>query len=153
MNCKCCQARLNAYIDNELARAEAMEVRAHLFDCDACASEHQDLRNLKSILSRSSVPEPDAFFEERLVASVMRQIPTESPRKRWAGALVFAGVAACSMAATLAIIQSMNQNRVPSAAENDSNIAFEVRRDMMYQAGSDPMGGIPVLSAANEPPK
>jgi len=153
MNCKTCQSKLNAFIDAELGRSETMEVRAHLHDCAQCAAEHRELSTLKSLLARTSVPEPDAFFEERLVASVMRSVPKESPRRTWGSVLVFAGVAACSMLATLAAIQSLNQTREPSAAERDRNIAFEVRRDMMYQAGSDPMGGIPVLSASNEPPK
>ena len=63
------QRQLSAYLDGELAPAEADEVRTHLAGCTACREELSRLQHVKSVLQRlpeRSVPQLWAAIHPRL---------------------------------------------------------------------------------------
>ncbi len=155
MNCKAVQARLSAYLDKELPGNEHTAVRAHVFDCASCREEMDSLATIKQMLGRCAAPEPAECFEERLIANVMRQV--EPPRKQWnfqfRPAFTFAGIAACSMVATLLVLQFvLKADSAPvTQTTPDRSIAFDIQRDQIYAVGTDPMGGIPVINVQSDP--
>lgn len=73
MNCGRVQALLSAYVDREVTGHEMMEIRHHLHQCEACREEESGLRQIKEMMNRVSVPEPDGCFEDRLVDTVFSQ--------------------------------------------------------------------------------
>lgn len=155
MNCKSVQARLSAYLDKELPSHEQTAVRAHVFDCAACREELDSLAIIKQMLGRCAAPDPADCFEERLVANVMRQV--EPKRTLWSfqfrPVLTFAGIAACSMVATLLVLQFvLKADSAPvTQSTPDRSIAFDIQRDQIYSVGTDPMGGIPVINVQSDP--
>ncbi|MDX2065744.1 MAG: zf-HC2 domain-containing protein [Fimbriimonadaceae bacterium] len=157
MTCKRAQADLSAYVDRELTGHASLELRDHLSQCDSCREEYQSLVSLKQFLAEVPTPEPDAFFEDRLVTCVMQRIEHEAQPTpvRWFGsfwrrpAFTFASLAIGSMAVTLFVVQTIDRQRADREAI-EANIAFEVQRDQLYVSGSDPLGGVPVINVATD---
>jgi anti-sigma factor RsiW len=149
MNCRTAQGQISAYLDRELAPNDLMNMRAHLAICENCQSELEALSSLKSMLTSISTPEPEAGFEGRLMRAVLQsrvEEPVRTPVFRFRAQLLFAGVAACSMLATLGAISWLKGRVEPSSATSQS-IAFEVRRDQIYAASADPSTGAPIGAA------
>jgi len=148
MNCKGVQPLLSAYLDRELSGDEMLDIRAHLSECRECQFEADNLRSLKRLLMGMEAPEPPIDFESRLVASVMhpRDEPAR-PRRVFASALVFAGVAACSMFVTLFVISNA-QRPIQTVQLHDRTIPFEIQRDQAFSGSDDPLGGAPLITAA-----
>jgi anti-sigma factor RsiW len=153
MNCKGVESRLSAYLDGELTGQEMLAVREHLSYCRECRQEETSLRGLKRMLCSLSAAEPPVGFEEKLAACVMRSRPEPRSWSIFQSALVFAGVAGCTMFATLQLIshpQTPPQAMAAPMAQDSSQqgIAFQVRHDEMTTQMSDPISGSPVWSAA-----
>jgi len=154
MNCKQVQGMLSAYLDRELSRQDMYDVRAHLSECPGCKAEHDSVSALKSLLGAMPTPEPSDDFESRLVANVLRgrQEDRFSDRrlKPRFNLFVFAGIAACSMAATLAFLTFASGHNEPARGMADKGIAFEIQRDQFYMNGGDPISAMPVISATED---
>lgn len=154
MNCKSVQNRLSAYIDRELTGTEMLSVRAHLSVCEMCRIEEDGLRRLKQVLLASPAPEPPADLADRLTAAILsdrkevrERVPFRVP------AFAFAGVAACSMAATFLVISMVQprESKSPTATarrHSPTGLAFDVQRDQAQMIGSDPTSGVPIISAS-----
>lgn len=54
-NCERALARLEEFMDNEVAEADAATIRAHLADCDGCMDEARMLETLRRLMRRSCV--------------------------------------------------------------------------------------------------
>jgi predicted anti-sigma-YlaC factor YlaD len=155
MNCKSVQNRISAFLDRELSHEDSASVRAHIQDCNNCRSELEAIATLKDLLHRTPVPEPDAYFEERLIGNVMKRIesPT-SPRKvlLFRPVLAFCGVVVLSMMVTLVglnVLQRTEDARA-SLKQKESEIAFDIQRDQVYTMGTDAFGGMPVIHVTPE---
>ena len=148
MNCKSVQNRLSAYLDRELGGDELLQIRAHVSVCRECRMEAEGLRSLKSLLGGVQCPEPPADLAEKLTANMMRQ-RYEVPRKTVrVSALMFAGVAACSMFATLAVLNlNVVRSRNPSVLHLSGGSALDVPNAEGFGKPSFDDG--PVISAAN----
>jgi anti-sigma factor RsiW len=57
---------LSAYLDGELAPAEAEAVQEHLLDCAGCREAYDSLRSAKEALGQLPVAEPPAEFWRRI---------------------------------------------------------------------------------------
>jgi anti-sigma factor RsiW len=144
-------------VDRELTGHASLDLRDHLAQCDTCRAEYESLVALKHFLAEVPTPEPDAYFEERLVTQVMGQIRHEGQptavqgwqRRWWRPAFTFASLAVGSMAVTMFIVQTIDRQRADREAV-EANIAFEVQRDQLYVSGSDPLGGVPVINVASD---
>lgn len=149
MNCKGVQPLLSAYLDRELDGNEMLDIRAHLAECEECRLEAEALKSLKRFLGGVETPEVPEGLEERLVANVLRSKPepVREPARRWRGAFVFAGVAACSMFATMLILNNVPKHEPAAKAASSTDLAFDVQLDQ-FSAGSDAFGGVPVVTAA-----
>lgn len=151
MNCKTVQNRLSAYLDRELSGDELLQMRAHMSMCRDCRCEAEGLRALKSLLGGIECPEPSADFSQRLTATVLRQRSEEPRRTFRVTALMFAGVTACSMLATLLALTFGLGSHV-------AQTAMHTPGTQSVTAGDSPFGGTgfgdgPVLSAANFGPR
>ena len=152
MNCKSVQSRLSAYLDRELGGDELLQIRAHMSICRECQSEAEAIRALKALLGGIHCPEPPKDLAERLTANMLRQRYEDPRRTVRVSALMFAGVTACSILATLLVL-SMGQGRRPGPA--DAN-RFGVSSSSAVPDGSfggDGFGSGPILSAANFGPR
>ncbi|MDR3689245.1 MAG: anti-sigma factor [Fimbriimonas sp.] len=152
MNCKSVQNRLSAYLDRELGGDELLQIRAHISTCRDCRAEADSLRALKCLLGGVSCPEPPEGLSDRLTANMMK-LRHEEPRKTLrVSALMFASVTACSMLATLLIVNygigrhlnAPNSNGGQSGLGVASNANAEVLT-------TEPVG--PVISVANFGPR
>jgi predicted anti-sigma-YlaC factor YlaD len=150
MNCKGVQPLLSAYLDRELGGDEMLDIRTHLRDCRECRAEAENLKALKRLLVGMESPEPPAYLEEKLIASVMRDRCDVATTKktRVGAALMFAGVAACSMFATLLVINNTAPAMEGTTKPSDTAIAREITRDQVFGASGDPFSGAPVITAA-----
>jgi anti-sigma factor RsiW len=149
MNCKTVQSNLSAYLDRELSGDEMLQIRSHLSTCPDCREEEQDLRSLKALLGGVRAAEPTADFERRL-SSVIHQAKTQQTTRAWkSSVLIFAAIAACTMAMTLSYMGPSHRGQTSDADAKNRNIAFEVQRDQAYSAGGDPYGGPTVISPAS----
>jgi predicted anti-sigma-YlaC factor YlaD len=148
MNCKAVQSRLSAYLDRELTGTELLELRDHLRNCDECRAEETELRQLKNLLGSLSVAEPSADLADRLCARVLTSAPVAEPRINLRRSIItFSAVAACSMMATLFIIE---RPQAPTAkARKIENARFDVLQDQAYDIGYDATSGSPVSTVSN----
>jgi len=71
MACEAWRPKLDAYVDGELAAADAGALSAHMRNCAACASEVLDrVRMKRSVALAGQRYEPSAQLRERVMASV-----------------------------------------------------------------------------------
>lgn len=147
MNCKGVKPLLSAYVDRELSSDLMQQVRTHLFDCQACHQDAEELRNLKRLICDLKPCEPPVGFESKLCASVLgERVPTRDPWSFGRMSLVWAGVAACTMAVTFVVLRVGSHSAGPTP--NATNpIAFEIQRDQVSEFGADPYGA-PVMTAS-----
>ena len=147
MNCKSVQNRLSAYLDRELGGDELLQMRAHLSTCRDCRSEAEGLRSLKALLGGIQCPEPPADLAERLTLNIRRRSFEEPKRSFRVSALMFAGVTACSMAATLlvyGIAKHSSPHNSPTTSQNSNVLTID---DGFFGNNA------PIISAANFGPR
>jgi len=151
MNCKSVQNHLSAYLDRELGGDELLQIRAHMSVCRDCRSEADGLRALKSLLGGIHCPEPPENLAERLTANMLRQRLDEPRKSVRVSALMFAGFAACSMAATLIVLNfGLDRRAVQSSIGDNGNANAMILPDGTF--GGDFSNGA-VISAANFGPR
>lgn len=142
MNCNNVQARISAYLDNELSGREMLALRAHLSACPICTEELRCVQVVKHLVSSVPVPGPSADFEERLVSRVLAVPPLVEKRLSLAA---FTGIAAVSMLATIMLLNLM-RTPAPAALDGHEDMATQImRRDRAFSASSDPLIGSPVM--------
>lgn len=144
MNCKNVQSQLSAYLDEELAGREMIEIRDHVSQCRDCEEELRCVEGLKRLLGNTAVPEPSQDFEDRLVSRVLSA--TAKPAEvRKISFVALTGIAAASMLATLMLLNSMHGEARP-VADQRSNMPYDfIQRDRAFDASSDPLSGSPVV--------
>jgi len=147
MNCKSVQNRLSAYLDRELGGDELLQMRAHMSTCRDCRAEVEGLRSLKSLLGGIQCPEPPADLAERLTQNIRRRSFEEPKRSFRMSAFMFAGVTACSMAATFLVYGIARHSSTP----NSPNVGSSAN---VLTIDDDILGSnAPVISAANFGPR
>jgi len=150
MNCKSVQGRLSAYLDRELGGDELLQMRAHMSTCRDCRCEAEGLRALKSLLGGIECPEPPADLSQRLTATVLRERSERPVRTIRISALMFAGVTACSMLATLLAL-NMGLGNHPTQSAGRGGNHTSVLSDGPF--GDSGFGNGPILSTANFGPR
>lgn len=151
MNCRLVQSRLSAYIDGELGGVEMLAVRDHVARCKRCGAELEDLRSLKTLLTRCAVPEPCRNFEDRLLANVYAH-QQRRVQSTWRATLFASlGTAAAAMTVTTVWLRS-HREPIATPAKAKDEISLELGRDQIAQAASDPLSspgaGTPAFYAA-----
>ena len=69
-NCDQVAPLLSAYSDRELSTTQALLVRQHLFECEACAAEIKTLEGIRGlILEMPAAPEPRLSFDQLVAAT------------------------------------------------------------------------------------
>ncbi|GBC94228.1 hypothetical protein HRbin16_00009 [bacterium HR16] len=58
MRCEEVQERLSALIDEQLSQTEREQVLQHLYACEACSREYQELRRFVEFCRQLEAPEP-----------------------------------------------------------------------------------------------
>ena len=147
MNCRSVRNRLSAYLDRELGGDELLQMRAHISSCSDCRIEVDNLRALKALLGGVQCPEPPADLADRLTAKILQQRVEEPKRTFRVSALMFAGVTACSMLATLAFY-GIARNSMNGGSTNRSQDSAIVTIDDGFTGT-----GAPIISAANFGPR
>jgi len=150
MNCKSVQSRLSAYLDRELGGDELLQMRAHMSACRECRCEAEGLRSLKSLLGGIQCPEPPEDLAHRLTANMIRQRYEEPRQTIRFSALMFAGVTACSMLATLLVLNFGFGRHEQESARGPLG-QNSVVSDGPF--GDHDFGNGPILSAANFGPR
>ena len=152
MNCRSVQSRLSAYLDGELTGQEMFCIRDHLNRCIVCRDELTSLKGLKRLIGSIACPEPSRDFESRMVASVTAERPKAAVAP-FRSAVLFVSVAGFTMVATLQVLGAFSATPVTAsrtdASSPRSGIDFELNRDAMTSAISDPISGAGVWSAAD----
>jgi anti-sigma factor RsiW len=99
VNCTECRPILHAYVDDELAARDALEMEAHLASCSACASRHRTLRELsQAVREHASRFAPTSSFEARLRSSLPgTALPADLPRIRAPRRLAMASAVAAAI--------------------------------------------------------
>lgn len=70
MDCSSAQPELSAYVDGELGRDQAEEVRRHLAECDACRATHAAFTAIDGALRELPVQVASPDFERRFRARI-----------------------------------------------------------------------------------
>lgn len=138
MTCKAISARLDRFVDGELELHERAQVSRHLEMCEDCRAEAHALGELRSIMEQLKVVEPEAGFEERLVATVFSNVERKERRERnvWIAA---AAASTCLMMLGIMAAVSMRETRFKEAELAEGR--FEMSRDQAYVSSSDPLSG------------
>ncbi len=68
MNCESVTARLDEYLDGDVATQEREAMAQHLRECGPCQAEYQSAQALLEELSSLDIPEPRAGYEKRVLA-------------------------------------------------------------------------------------
>jgi len=95
MSCPETQELLHGYVDGELDLVRSLEMERHFRECPACAIDYENLRGIRSAMSRS-LPyfHPPAGLERRLQARLRAEIGEEQGIRRFAMPWRWAAVAA-----------------------------------------------------------
>ena len=84
MNCDTTLPLLEAYLDNELDRAEAREVEAHLDTCEACRTALSKLDDVRRALRDDALKyQAPSELRERIAATRFDSAGTRRPGLRW----------------------------------------------------------------------
>ena len=78
--CRAWRRRLLAQVDGELPALEQLQFERHLDECPACEQALAFHLSIEQALHQSSGAEPDAGFEERMVAAVFERLEHSSPQ-------------------------------------------------------------------------
>jgi hypothetical protein len=96
---------LGAYVLGSLAEEDAVRVRAHLAECELCATEHAELAGLPQLLDLAVIagsteedPLPPAI-EERLLDRFARERQEPKAKRSWRPRIVWGGGSALAGAA------------------------------------------------------
>ena len=155
MKCRQAQQLLSAYLDGELAAAQAAALETHLPACSACRQELEALRaiseSLGEILRRV---EPPADLLDRVMARV-REIQAAGPGARWRAAenpawkklAVGVGLAAGIGLAALQIGRAGVELPAPGGPVKPPAVAVDHAAKPASEAGQEVSGERP-LSAA-----
>ena len=105
--------RLEAWLDQDLPAAEAALAREHLAACAACRGEEAQLLAVRAELDRLVAPEPPAFFDTRILAS----LPAPSEALLWIrnGARLYGATAAALLLGWLGALVVAGPARVETA--------------------------------------
>ena len=68
MKCETVTARIDEYLDGELADQEREAMAQHIQSCEACQEEYQLSKSLLEQLSEIDVPQPRAGYEKRVLS-------------------------------------------------------------------------------------
>lgn len=104
MNCKTTREKIDAWLDDDVDRAELDAFRAHLETCDECARHAAAARRVREAvaeLPRTIEPDRDLWDGIRERVSVPAPVGRGARTPRWAIASVAASVI---LAATLAVV-------------------------------------------------
>jgi anti-sigma factor RsiW len=98
MSCRETQELLHGYVDGQLDLVRSLEMERHFRECAACSREYENLRGMKSAMSRS-VPyfQPPAGLEQRLHARLRAESGAPQRGPRFAMPWRWAAVAAALM--------------------------------------------------------
>ncbi|USB32711.1 zf-HC2 domain-containing protein [Paenibacillus sp. YPG26] len=82
MDCKQAASLMHDYLDEDLERAQALELKKHLVQCPSCNMHFQELEQTEMMLFhavKSSVPSAS----DELVERIMREIPGKRRQRVW----------------------------------------------------------------------
>lgn len=141
MNCKQVSQLFSGYVDGELKAHEALLVRQHTHDCEACAIAVRELRIVQSIMKlEPKEVEIPAGLEDRLI--------TKMPKPARKTGLVLAMVSVTAVATLLIPVFSRPQSK-KTVENNGSVIVRRVEADQGVLDGADPMAGASLVHYAN----
>jgi anti-sigma factor RsiW len=120
------EAQIDAYLDGELAQADAAVVEAHLAECASCARFRGDRMALRSAI-RSELAGPDA--PELLRARLRAALRKESGVSRWrfSFALLRPLALAASLAAVAVVSWQLGASRAAASTLTDEVLSSHVR--------------------------
>jgi len=79
MTCSEAVSRLDDLADNELTAAQAVQVREHINQCDACRREYQQIRQFKQLLKGAGAPDPgDTYFQKTTSTILHRTVAVDN---------------------------------------------------------------------------
>jgi len=111
---------LSAYLDGELAAAEAAAVQEHLLDCPDCRAAFDGLRLTKRALGQLPLAEPPAEFWASVrdprslhpTVALVRRLPPLGWRLAWAGAAAFVVLALAATPLVKGTIDRAHTSRI-----------------------------------------
>ena len=149
MNCKSIQSRISGYIDRELGTDEAMEVRNHLRDCEACRVEEVSLRKVKSLMQSFTSEEPSDDLADRILANVFVKPKSEHADMKLARRRVtLAALAAGSLILFGGVYSYRSSQMREARMAKASGIELDIARDRMMLRDGDLTSGAPIVSAS-----
>jgi len=74
MNCKEARLQINALIDNELGKEDALPLFQHLSTCESCRNEYLEQLKLHKKLREVHVPEPTDEWYETFSKKLFRKV-------------------------------------------------------------------------------
>jgi len=143
MWCRSARAQMSAYVDGELATAEASAVEEHLARCGRCAQEHQALRQvarLTGLVPEEALPSGlEARILMRLAYAETEAQPATRPRRMTARASwMYPALTGAAAALALGVVVARSESaRQPerSAAEPSRGIRTAERPAQRAPAG------------------
>jgi anti-sigma factor RsiW len=108
----CAEARplLDAYFDSELDLSASLNVERHVSGCAACASDLQNLEQLREELSPATFERIDARELDRLGKSIRRKIAPRAIKPTWVSFPLWGAVAATLIVAVALPLRHTESN-------------------------------------------
>ncbi|HDR52047.1 MAG TPA: zf-HC2 domain-containing protein [Mariniphaga anaerophila] len=80
MKCKTLHKKLIFFLEDDLPENEAIEMKAHLAECESCAAFAEDMQKTLGIIQIEKSPEVNPFFYTRLKARMENEKVQEKQR-------------------------------------------------------------------------
>jgi anti-sigma factor RsiW len=145
------QDNLHDYVDGALGSVEAIQLTAHLSECDACKEELEGIERLRTMLRTAEVPDSEEA-RTRVMRCFRVATQTDKPRRvpllrRWQ-----LGVAACAMAAAILVfaMPSLPTKEVDDPAQPTkrvSQLPTSSELDQLTLLHSESSGGMPLAGS------
>jgi hypothetical protein len=139
MNCEHCQELISVYLDNELEKEVASNVRTHLAVCAECAKVCEDFAMILDFCAldeneHSLPPNSKALWcrinnliETEIVSELPQQIQEEKPKGIWQFSFsqVFASILAIALISSLLTVVGIKNYSAGDISENNAPSLFD----------------------------
>jgi mycothiol system anti-sigma-R factor len=148
MKCNVAVAWMHDYLDGELQRESAQNLRKHMIECAACQTRFTALERTEALVKATAAEQAPAGLEER----IMRSLPKTRRPAAWTGWVrrhPAVSAAAFFLVVMLSSFVTMwNQDRQLSVSGPDlDNLVFE-GRTVIVPAGQEVSGDLTVVNGS-----
>jgi len=138
MNCRSIEAKLSAFIDQELGGQDMLIIKQHLNACPKCQKEFDSLKVLKGALRGLKTQSPNPEFETRLFVAISKEANRSQLLDVRRPVIWKSMVSAAVLTAAIVVVGLRIMPK--QLVEGTTTVSPSISSDQAALAASDPLG-------------